>query len=173
MISVAHRAGLEHRRIAARAPLRRGFGHEECRSRLARQQGRQEARLLFVGGGLAEQVHIAFVGRSHIDRDRSEWRQPRRPQHDRDFAVVQVLAVRQHMRGQHARRTRLVPQFADQFLVRAMCAAARIPFIGGDDIAHERLDPSGDFLGARGQSVCPSSMVMIDPVTSALASDAR
>ena len=56
------------------------------------------------------------------------------------FALCEVGAVGQDVRRQHAGRARLVAQFGDQLVARAVRAAARIALVGDDHLAHERLD---------------------------------
>ncbi len=63
--------------------------------------------------------------------------------------LVQMVAVGQDMRGEHARRARQAAHFHDQFVGRrAMMVSARITLIGDDLVADERLYPVGDGGGA-------------------------
>ncbi|MNN24332.1 hypothetical protein D3C81_1377620 [compost metagenome] len=71
-VAIPHRRGLEHRRVRTGAAVLRGLGHEECGTRLAADQRRQESLLLRGSGHLSQQEHVAFVGRHRIDGNRAE-----------------------------------------------------------------------------------------------------
>ena len=140
-----------HRRVRSRATVFGGFGHEKGRSRPARDQRIEEARLEVGAPDLAEQVHIALVGRHRVACQRTERGEAARDQDDRRLALVEVAAVVQNMRGQHPGSPRALAHLHHQFVGRrAMMVAARVAFIGNDLFADESLDPVGDGTGAVG-----------------------
>jgi hypothetical protein len=51
----------------------RRLGHEERRTRLPDTKGLQEARLLLGASDLAEQIHIALIGRHRVAGKRPQW----------------------------------------------------------------------------------------------------
>jgi hypothetical protein len=73
VIAVQPARGLHHRRIGSRTAGVRRLGHEERRTRFARHQGLQVARLLLGASDLAEQIHIALIGRHCVAGKRPQW----------------------------------------------------------------------------------------------------
>ena len=152
VVAVELRGGLHHRRVRAGAAFAGRFGHEERRTRFAADQLVQEPRLLFVARHLAQQVHVAFVGRCGVARDGTERRQARFLQHDRGLRLRQVAAIGQDMRRQHPGVAREAAHFQHQFLRRPMRPATRIAFVWRDHIPDETLDLGGngiDFGGGQ------------------------
>jgi hypothetical protein len=77
-------------------------GSEERRTRLARHQRLEEARLLLRAADLAEQIHIAFVGRHRIAGQRPQRRQAGFDQGFRGLTLREMRSVRQNVRRQDA-----------------------------------------------------------------------
>ena len=144
VIAVQPAGGLHHRRVGAGAALGRRLGHEEGRARLARHQRLQEARLLLGAADLAEQVHIALVGRHRVAGERPERRQAGLDQHHRGLALGEMRSVGQDVRRQHAGLARLGAQFLHQFVARAVRTRPRILLVGDHLGADEGLDLRGD-----------------------------
>jgi hypothetical protein len=148
MIAVERRRRLHHRGIGACPAVRGGLGHEEGGARPSLHQRLQETRLLPVRPHLADQVHIALVGRSGVAGERTQQGQAGLLEHRRRLALVEVAAIGQDMRRQHAHRARLLLEFVDQRIGRPVAVAARILLIGDHNVANERFDPCGDFRRA-------------------------
>ncbi len=149
MIAVLVTGGPHHRRVGSCAAFGRRLGHEEGRSGAAFDQRFQKSLLDLRAADLAQQIDIALIGRGRVAGQRPQRRQAGLRQHDRGFPLAQVTAVVQDVWCQHARSTRLVLEFGDQRLAGTiMMVAARILFIGGDDIANEGFHLRCDHSGA-------------------------
>ncbi|MCY1172074.1 hypothetical protein D9M73_122030 [compost metagenome] len=151
MVAVAAAGRPHHRRIGP-GPLQLGrFGHEEGRAGAAFDEWRQEARAQFGRGDMADQIHIALVGRHGVARERPERGEAGRDEHGRGLALGEMAAIGQDMRGQHACRAGVCAHFVHQRIGRrAVMVAARIGFIGNDAVAHKGFDAGGDCLGTLG-----------------------
>ncbi len=152
VIAVQPGGGLHHRRVRSGAALRRRFGHEEGRTRPALQQGLQEPRLLIGARDLAEQEHVALVGRGDIDRHRAQRRKPRRAQHHGHVLMAQMAAGRD-VRRQHASGPRLVTQLGDEVVGGAMGSAPRIALVRDHGLADEGFDLGRDGASLLGRAI--------------------
>jgi hypothetical protein len=148
MIAVQAGKGLHHRRIGAGPAVGGRLGHEEGGARGSRDQRLQKSPFLLLRRDLAQEVHIAFVGRHHVERDRPERRQAGGAQHQEGLRVAQMPAVRQDVRRQQAGGARMFAQFRNEVRRRAVRAAAEIAFISRNHIADEPFGPRGDCGGA-------------------------
>ena len=150
VIAVQSARGLHHRRIGSRAACIGRLGHEERRTRPARHQRLEKARFLFGASDLAEQIHVALVGRHRVAGERPQRRETGLDQGNRGLALREVRSVGQNMRRQHAGLACLVAQFLHQFVARAVRPRPRILLIGDHLGADEGLDLCGNGVGSIG-----------------------
>ena len=93
----------QHRRVGPGA--RRGLGHAEAGADLARRQRPQPALLVCGLRDRFEQMHVAFVRRKNVERNRTERRVARLFEGNRPAEVRQRQAavLARHVRGQQVR----------------------------------------------------------------------
>ena len=142
-----------HRGIRAGTALRGGLRHEEGRACITLDHRLKKARLELGTADLAEQVHIAFVRCGGVAGERPQRREARPLEHDRRLALRKMRAVGQDMRREYTSRTRLFLELGNQvFGWAVVMVTPRVPLIGNDDIANERLHPCRDV--GRASRIC-------------------
>ena len=103
--------------------------------------------------GLRVQPRVAQVSRERdafrlccdAARERAERRQAALDQYDGGLALVEVAAVAQNVRSEHAGGARMLAHLHDELVGRcAMMIAARVGFIGYNGFANEGFDLFGN-----------------------------
>ena len=148
VIAVEFARGLHHRRIGAGAAFVGRFGHEERRTRSSGHQRLQKARLLLGASDLAEQVHIALIGRHRVAGQRPQGREAGLYQGNRGLTLREMRSIGQNVRREHAGLARLVAQFLHEVVARPVRARPRILLVGDHFGADECLDLCGDGVGS-------------------------
>ena len=117
---------------------------------MALHQRLEEMLLLLRRPDLAEQIHVAFIGRGRVAGQRAERRQAALLQDMRGLALGEMRAVVQDVRRQHAGGARLAAHLGHEFIGRSVARPPRIVLVGDDRLPDKRLDPIGDLVRAGG-----------------------
>ncbi len=148
VIAVQPARGLHHRRIGSCTARVRRLGHEERRTRFARHQRFQEARLLLGASDLAEQIHIALIGRHRVAGKRPQGRKTGLDQGLGGLALREMRSIRQDVRRQDAGLACPGAQFLHQLVARAVRSRPRIALEGDHLGPDESLDVGGNGVGS-------------------------